>query len=41
VACHKRLTIAVRFDVEQGFIPADVDSTSGDHRLLGCWVEVQ
>ena len=32
--------ITLRFDVQHGFIPADIDARSGDHRSLGCWVEV-
>jgi hypothetical protein len=33
--------IVVGFDVQRGFIPADIDLKSGDRRALGCWVEVR
>ena len=33
--------IIVGFEVQRGFIPADIDPKSGDHRSLGCWVEVR
>ena len=33
--------IVVGFDVQRGFIPADIDPKSGDRRALGCWVEVR
>jgi hypothetical protein len=31
----------VRFDVQRGFVPAELDSTSTDRRALGCWVELR
>jgi hypothetical protein len=33
--------IVLGFEVERGFVPADIDLNSRDHRSLGCWVEVR
>jgi hypothetical protein len=30
----------LRVHAEQGFVPADKTPASGDHRFLGCWIEV-
>jgi hypothetical protein len=32
--------IPVTFEVERGFVPADLDQRSSDRRSLGCWIEV-
>jgi hypothetical protein len=31
----------VRLAVERGVVPAEIDPQSGDHRSLGCWVQVR
>jgi len=30
----------LRVHAEQGFVPAEQSPASGDHRFLGCWIEV-
>ena len=37
---RSRQAVIIRFEVERGVVPADIDPRSGDHRSLGCWVEV-
>jgi hypothetical protein len=32
---------ALDIEVEDGFVPADIDRASQDRRLLGCWMEMQ
>jgi hypothetical protein len=33
--------VTVGFEVEHGFVPAQLDSKSGDRRSLGCWVRLE